>query len=178
MALCLAVCLAVAKHATADPEPAPRSARVPTYREMVRDWHAQPSDEPATTPEGRPVLALEIINTGERVELSPLRDDGGFSPEDVQRAAHALRDPHSEAEWPADTRLLDLAYRLEMHFEAKALRIISAFRTPRRKHSRHGTGQAFDLVVPGARDDEVARFARSFGFVGVGLYTRRRIIDS
>src|SRR5258708_20103469 len=28
------------------------------------------------------------------------------------------------------------------------------------------------LVVRGARDDEVARYARSLGFVGVGLYPR------
>jgi uncharacterized protein YcbK (DUF882 family) len=156
----------------ASAEPVARVARVPTYREMVRAWHTPPSDDPARTPEGRPVLVLEIINTGERVELAPQRDDGGFSAEDLQRAAHALRDPRSDQECEADARMLDLAYRLETHFQAKVLRIVSAFRSPRRRHSRHGTGKAFDLVVPGTRDEEVARYARSLGFVGVGLYTR------
>ena len=33
-------------------------------------------------------------------------------------------------------------------------------------------GRALDLVIPGTKDDEVAKFARSLGFVGVGLYTR------
>ena len=172
MALGVVACLAAVKHASAYPRFVQRSARIPTYREMVRSWHAPPDENLALTPEGRPVLALEMINTGERVELSPLRDDGGFTPEDLERASHALRDPRSDAECPTDERLLDLAYQLELHFQAKVLRIISAFRSPRGKHSRHGAGRAFDLVVPGTSDDEVARFARSLGFVGVGLYTR------
>ncbi len=145
---------------------------VPTYREMVKSWHTPPDDDPATTPEGRPALVLEMINTGERVELSPQRDDGGFSAEDLQRASHALRDHRTDKECSTDARLLDLAYQLETHFHAKALRIISAFRGPSRRHSRHGTGHAVDLVVPGTRDTEVAQFARSLGFVGVGLYPR------
>jgi uncharacterized protein YcbK (DUF882 family) len=152
---------------------APRpSSRVPTYREMVKMWHTPPDDDPATTPEGRPTLVLEMINTGERVELSPQRDDGGFSTEDLQLATHALRDQRSDKEFPTEPRLLDLAYQIEMHFHAKALRVVSAFRAPSRRHSRHGTGHAFDFVVPGTRDSEVAQFARSLGFVGVGLYPR------
>jgi hypothetical protein len=113
-----------------------------------------------------------MINTSERLELAPQRDDGGFSTEDLQRASHALRDQRSDKEYPADARLLDLAYQIEVHFHAKALRVISAFRAPSRRHSRHGTGHAVDFVVPGTRDGEVAQFARSLGFVGVGLYPR------
>jgi uncharacterized protein YcbK (DUF882 family) len=139
---------------------------------MVKDWHTPPDDDPATTPDGRPMLVLEMINTSERIELSPQRDSGGFSSDDLQRASHALRDQRTDRECPADTRLLDLVYQIETHFHAKAIRIVSAFRTPSRRHSRHGTGHALDLVVPGTRDSEVAQFARSLGFVGVGLYTR------
>jgi uncharacterized protein YcbK (DUF882 family) len=170
LALCAAGCISVVTSASAD-APA-RTARVPTYREMVRLWHTPPDEDPSLTAEGRPTLVLETINTGERVELSPLRDDGGFTADDLQRASHLLRDPRTDAECPPDTRLLDLAYRIEVHFHAKAVRIISAFRTPRRRHSRHGAGHAVDLVVPGAKDAEVAQYARSLGFVGVGLYTR------
>jgi uncharacterized protein YcbK (DUF882 family) len=171
LALWVAGWFAVTSSASAHTPPA-RTARVPTYREMVRLWHTPPTEEPSLTPEGRPPLVLEVIATSERVELYPLREDGGFTSEDLERASHALRDPRTDSESPADEHLLDLAYRIETHFQAKALRIISALRTPRRRHSRHGTGHALDLVVPGARDDEVARYARSLGFVGVGLYTR------
>jgi len=147
-------------------------AKVMTYGEMVRRWHTPPDEEPALTPEGRPTLVLEMINTKERVELAPLREDGGFTAEDLATAAHALRDPRSDEECGTDERLLDIVYQIEIKFHARAVRIVSAFRGPRRRHSRHGVGRALDLVVPGTRDDDVARFARSIGFVGVGLYPR------
>jgi uncharacterized protein YcbK (DUF882 family) len=118
------------------------------------------------------MLVLEILSTQERVELTPLRDDGGFARDDLALAAHALRDHRTDQECVVDPRLLDLAYRVERRFQAKALRVVSAFRTPRRRHSNHGKGRAIDLVVPGALDSEVARFARMIGFVGVGLYPR------
>jgi uncharacterized protein YcbK (DUF882 family) len=170
--MCVASWLAISSTALGDGALPKRTARVPTYREMVRMWHTPPDESPPLTPEGWPSLVLDIVNTEEHVELAPLGDDGGFTPDDLQRAGHALRDPRSDAECIPDARMLDLAYRIQMHFNAKALRIISGFRTPRRKHSRHGAGSAIDLVVPGTKDAEVARYARSLGFVGVGLYTR------
>jgi len=151
----------------------PTSARAPlTYAESVRRWHLQPSTAPSLTPEGRPMLVLEILNTQEHVELTPLRDDGGFTTDDLAQAAHALRDPRNDEECTVDPRLLDLAYRVERRFQAKALRVVSAYRTPRRRHSNHGKGRAIDMIVPGALDTEVASFARMIGFVGVGLYPR------
>jgi uncharacterized protein YcbK (DUF882 family) len=158
-------CLALAVVASAD-------QRGPiSYAEMVRRWHVPPTAPIPSTPAERPPLVLEMINTGERLELWPLRDDGGFSDWDLASAAHALRDQRHDEECPIDPRLLDLAYRLERHFESKAVRVLSAFRLPHGR-SNHGKGRALDLVIPGTRDDEVARFARTIGFVGVGLYPR------
>ena len=148
---------------------APTASRLPTYGDMIRRWHAPPSDGPGLTPEGRTLLVLEILNTEERLELAPVRDDGGWTSDDLERASHALRDPRSNQEKPIEPRVLDLAYRVQVHFQAKALRVVSAYR---RGVSKHGKGRAIDIVVPGARDDEVARFARTFGYVGVGLYPR------
>jgi uncharacterized protein YcbK (DUF882 family) len=136
---------------------------------MKRGWHVPPADAPGLTPEGRTLLVLEVLNTEERLELAPVRDDGGWTEADLERASHALRDPRSNQQKPIEPRVLDLAYRLQVHFQAKALRVVSAYR---RGVSKHGRGRAIDIVVPGFRDDEVARFARSFGFVGVGLYPR------
>jgi uncharacterized protein YcbK (DUF882 family) len=145
------------------------ATKLRTYTDMRRGWHVPPSEDPALTPEGRTLLVLEILNTEERLELAPVRDDGGWTDADLERASHALRDPRNNQERSIEPRLLDLAYRVQVHFQAKVLRIVSCYR---RGHSKHGKGRAIDLVVPGARDDEVARFARSIGFVGVGLYTR------
>jgi uncharacterized protein YcbK (DUF882 family) len=155
-----------------EPRASRRSAtaiRLRTYADMKRGWHTPPTDDPGLTPEGRTILVLEILNTEERLELAPMRDDGGWTEDDLDRASHALRDPRSNQQKPIEPRVLDLAYRVQVHFQAKALRVVSAYR---RGVSKHGKGRAIDIVVPGARDDEVARFARSFGFVGVGLYPR------
>jgi hypothetical protein len=67
--------------------------------------------------------------------------------------------------------LLDLVYRVAVHFSAPEVRVISGYRTPRAtSHSNHGRGRAMDLVIPGTSDEEVARYAREQGFVGVGVY--------
>jgi uncharacterized protein YcbK (DUF882 family) len=149
-----------------------KSARGPIgYAEMVRRWHLPPAAPAAQSLAARPALVLEMINTGQRLELSPLRDDGGFSEQDLAIASHALRDQRNDEECSIDPRLLDLAYRLERHFQSKAVRVLSAFRVPHGR-SNHGRGRALDLVIPGTRDDEVARYARTIGFVGVGFYPR------
>src|SRR6185295_12467802 len=76
-----------------------------------------------------------------------------------------------DEECSINPRLLDLAYRLEQHFHSRSVRVLSAFRLPRGR-SNHGKGRALDLVIPGIPDAEVARFARTIGFVGVGVYPR------
>jgi uncharacterized protein YcbK (DUF882 family) len=119
---------------------------------------------------GRPLLVLQGLNIPDRVELTPRSDRGGFSAEDLDRAAHVMRD-HSGNEHPVDPRLVDMVYRIQAHFHAQEIRIISGYRTPHGgATSNHGKGRAMDLVVPGAADEEVAKLAREEGFAGVGIY--------
>lgn len=147
------------------------------YGDMVKRWHEPPERSAGVTAEGRPMLALEMINTGERVELRPDRDDGSFSASELDRAAHALRDTRTGNEYPVEPRVLDFAYRIVRHFKVQALRVVSGYRTPvGNGRSNHGRGRAIDLVVPGVGDDAVVRFARSFGYVGVGLYPKSGFI--
>ncbi len=153
------------------PTARPRASRA--YLDNVKRWHAAPSAEaPApTTPEGWPLLVLDVLNTGERVALAPSRADGGFPASELDRAAHALRDTRAGNEYPVDPRLLDLAYGIARHFATSELRVISGYRTPAKGgRSFHGRGRAMDMIVPGATDDQVAAWARTLGFVGVGLY--------
>jgi uncharacterized protein YcbK (DUF882 family) len=117
------------------------------------------------------MLTLQALNMPDHVTVSANSEHGGFSAEDLDRAAHVLRDPRTGNEHPIDPRVLDLVYRVATHFAAPEVRIISGYRTPRNgSHSNHGKGRAIDLVVPGASDEDVARFAREQGFVGVGVY--------
>lgn len=155
---------------TAARAPAPkRAAATPP---ASRAWHTKLSGETAPVDEsGRPKLVLQGLNIPDRVELAARSERGGFSAEDLDRAARVMREPSSGNEHPIDPHLLDLVYRVQTHFAAHEIRIISGYRTPRHGAvSNHGRGRAIDLVVPGAADEEVAKFARELGFVGVGVY--------
>jgi len=137
-----------------------------------RSWHQLPPGRTAPRDaNGRPQLVLQALNMPDRVTLTASSDQGGFSAVDLDRAAHILREPGSGNEHPVDPRVLDLVYRVAVHFSAPEIRILSGYRTPRgARHSNHGRGRAIDLVVPGASDEDVAKFAREQGFCGVGVY--------
>jgi uncharacterized protein YcbK (DUF882 family) len=151
--------------------PAPKRANAQAVP-ASRGWHTPvPGKTPSIDDKGRALLVLQALNIPDRVELAARTDRGGFSAEDLDRAAHVMRDG-SGNEHPIDPRLLDMVYRLQTHFKAHEVRIISGYRTPRRAGatSNHGKGRAMDLVVPGASDEDVAKFARDEGFAGVGVY--------
>jgi uncharacterized protein YcbK (DUF882 family) len=175
VALLLASPLALAepsgKVAPAKPKSS-ASARAGTgYSEQVKKWHA-PIDGPLPLDEtGRPLLVLAALNTGERVELSAKGDSGGFAASDLDRVASLLRDTRTGTSHPVEPRLIDLVYMLETHFQSREVRVVSGYRAPHgRAGSNHGKGRAIDLVVSGSTDIETAAYARTLGFVGVGIY--------
>jgi uncharacterized protein YcbK (DUF882 family) len=140
----------------------------PGYAALVKIWHA-PSSKAPTDGAGRPKLVLNSLNRTEKVELAPSDDAGDFAPDEVDKATWVIR--CGEDQHPIDTRLLNLVYAIQKHFSAGEIRFVSAYRAPYKgQGSNHGYGRAMDLVVPGASDEEVASFARSLGFVGVGIY--------
>jgi len=151
---------------------APAPAAGPKYGTYVQKWHTPaPGKSPPLDASGRPMLALYSLNTNDRAELAAAGDKGGFLASALDQAAYVLRDSRSDNEYPIEPRLLDVIYRIQTHFAAQEIRIVSAYRTPwRGATSNHGKGRALDIVVPGAKDEDVAKFARELGFVGVGLY--------
>ncbi|MBX3227977.1 MAG: YcbK family protein [Labilithrix sp.] len=153
---------------TKKPAPAKKPAPVPASRA----WHTPPPGRTAPVDEsGRPQLVLQALNTTDRVTLTAHSERGGFSAEDLDRAAHVLRDTRSGNEHPIDPHVLDLVYRIATHFQTAEVRVISAYRTPRgASRSNHGSGRAIDCVFPGTTDEEVAKLAREEGFTGVGTY--------
>jgi uncharacterized protein YcbK (DUF882 family) len=141
------------------------------YRAAVGVWHRPVQTSPTLDAQGRPYLTLEVLNTGERLELAAQHDAGHFSAFDLDRLAHALRDQRHGNEHPVDPQLADLVYDIQLHFKSNAIRVISGYRTPHTaSHSNHGRGRAMDLIVPGTSDEDVARYVRSHGYVGVGVY--------
>jgi uncharacterized protein YcbK (DUF882 family) len=148
-----------------------RAAWQPRPVAASRAWHTPaPGRAVPLDARGKPRLVLFALNTQERVELTARDERGGFSAEDLERAAHLLRDPRSGNEHPMHPHLVDVAYRLQVRFAAQEIRVISGYRTPRGTRSNHGKGRALDIVVPGASDEDVAKFSRELGFTGVGVY--------
>ncbi len=143
------------------------------YFAQIRRWHRRdPDRKPTFDARGVPELVLEVLNTREQVALEAATPDGGFSALALERAARALRDQQSGDAFPIDAAVLDVLYRLQTHFSAHSIRVVSAYRASHPgSRSRHGQGRAVDLIVPGASDKQVAAFLRGLGFAGVGVYT-------
>lgn len=141
------------------------------YQAAVKSWHAAASAPAADG--ARPPLVLVSLNSGERVELEPASDDGGFSARAAEDARWLFRERGSGKSHPIEPLLLDTLYRIQRHFNAPMLRVISGYRAPKPgSHSNHGRGRACDFVVPGASDKDVAELARGFGYRGVGIYPK------
>jgi len=154
------------------PAPAKRRPAAPGYSAMVRTWHTPSEAAHAEVDgEGHPLLVLRALNTSDRASLPAAGEGGGFSASDLDRAAWVLRDPGTGARHPVEPRLVDLVFRVQTHFAAEEIRVLSGYRMPvRGSASNHGKGRAMDFIVPGASDADVAAFARGLGFVGVGIY--------
>ncbi|MGO9714137.1 MAG: YcbK family protein [Polyangiaceae bacterium] len=179
----LLVLLAAAPGHADEPPPARPSLAVPArvakpvipagYFHTVRQLHMPaPGQKILLDDAGRPMLVLHALYVRETVSLRAASDEGGFVASDLDRAARALRDPSTGDEHPIDPRTVDILYRIQRRFSATEIRVISGYRTPNAHSSQglHGKGRAVDFVVPGATDQDVARFARELGFVGVGVY--------
>jgi uncharacterized protein YcbK (DUF882 family) len=161
------------------PTTRPGSAAAAAYlsgKQALVGWHT-PSTRPlARDAAGRPMLTLSTINHGESLSIPATSDSGGFSSEDLDRLAHLLRAATGD-EHPLDPRTMALVYRIETHFGAPEIRVVSGYRVPRPgSRSNHGKGRAMDMVVPGVADEEVARFVREMGFVGVGVYPTSQFV--
>ncbi len=165
---------ALARGDTTAQRGAARTKAPSRYGSYVKTWHTPDTTRTCSVDaHGRPELVLFSLNTNDRITLDAATDAGGFAASDLDRVAFVLREPSSGNEHPVEPRLVDLVYRIQAHFQAQEIRVISGYRTPhpaRRGASNHGKGRAIDLVVPGASDADVAKFARELGFVGVGVY--------
>jgi uncharacterized protein YcbK (DUF882 family) len=156
--------------------PSPAALAYMDCKQPLVGMHAASTRSVETDSSGRPMLALTTVNHGESLAVPAAGDDGGFSSVDLDRLAHLLR-AMSGDEHPLDPRTLGLVYRIQTHFAAPEIRVVSGYRVPKPgSHSNHGKGRAMDIVVPGVPDEEVARFARELGFVGVGVYPTSQFV--
>ena len=169
-----------AAHAWPVPTTMPGSARSHrlSRRANSRSSGGTPVHETHRTRPGGPGDAhADDDNRGETLSIAACGDDGGFSSIDLDRVAHLLRaatgDEHPRrsthaARWSIASRRTSRCPRSD---------VVSGYRVPKPgSHSNHGKGRAMDMVVPGVADEEVARFAREMGFVGVGVYPTSQFV--
>lgn len=153
----------------------PRRARAPrltaAQRRQIQRWHARASASTvrAWSRADPPLLVLQPVGSGARATLTPETAEGGFDAEDLRRASEALA-ARSGAMHEIHPRLVALVYRAVRHFRAPYVHVISGYRDTARPTSRHAQGRAIDLVLPGVSDRRLASWARTLGFVGVGIY--------
>jgi uncharacterized protein YcbK (DUF882 family) len=163
----------------AGPTTRPGSVAATAYlsgKQPLVGWHAPSTRAVGRDASGRPLLTLTTLNRGETLSVPAAADDGGFASTDLDRIAHLLRAATGD-EHPVDPRTLALVYRIQTHFGVPELRVVSGYRVPKPgSHSNHGKGRAIDMVVPGVPDEEVARFTREIGFVGVGVYPTSQFV--
>jgi uncharacterized protein YcbK (DUF882 family) len=145
-------------------------------RQALVGMHAPSTKAVQREESGRPLLGLTTLNRSETLAIPAARDDGGFAAADLDRVAHLLRASGGE-EHPIDPRTLSLVYAIQIHFGVPEIGVVSGYRVPRPgSRSNHGKGRALDIVVPGVADEEVARFTRGVGFVGVGVYPSSQFV--
>ncbi|HTQ46361.1 MAG TPA: DUF882 domain-containing protein [Polyangiaceae bacterium] len=161
------------------PTVSPNSGAAAAYlsgKQAMVGWHAPSTREAERDASGRPMLVLTTLNRGETLAIPSSTDDGTFCAVDLDRVAHLLRAATGD-EHPVDPRTLATVYGIQVHFGVPEIRVVSGYRVPRPgSRSNHGKGRAVDLVVPGVADEEVARYARELGFVGVGVYPTSQFV--
>lgn len=176
------VCVAASSAVSALAKPPARTARAPQtkapppYQQAMIGWHAPTGKQAPVDAAGRPMLVLRTLNHNEVVEVPAATDAGGFAAHDLDRVAHLLRAASGD-EHPIEPRTLNVVYRIQTHFQAPEIRVVSGYRVPKAgSHSNHGKGRAIDFVVPGVADEDVAKLAREIGFVGVGIYPTSQFV--
>jgi uncharacterized protein YcbK (DUF882 family) len=154
----------------------PGGVHATASKQVLVGWHAPSAMALTRDAAGRPMLALTMLNRSESLVIPAAGEDGAFETTELDRAAHFLRAATGE-QHPIDPRTLSMAYRIQTHFGVPEIRVVSAYRVPRPgSRSNHGKGRAMDIVVPGVADEDVARFARELGFVGVGVYPSSQFV--
>jgi len=133
------------------------------------------SAEPDTPFAGLPSLRFSNQSTGQSAVVRLYDDVGHIDEREASRLDALLgdaRDPKSVATISLDRRTLQLAVRAALHFHAREVEVVSAYRKPgRRREGPHASGRAIDFKLPGVPARTLAAYLRTLPRVGVGVYT-------
>jgi uncharacterized protein YcbK (DUF882 family) len=123
-------------------------------------------------------LELELINTGERIEVSLDLTTGEPDAATYRRFRRFMRCQRTGAETPLDPRLLELLYKLSQRTRQR-IQVVSGFRAPMFSTadlSYHTRGMAADIRIPGMTPLMVRDLAESMGVGGLGYYPTSQFV--
>ncbi|MBH24347.1 MAG: hypothetical protein CMH57_07845 [Myxococcales bacterium] len=140
-------------------------------------WYPLPKRERRVK---RGELELLAINTGERKRVRLYDNKGRQRSAAVRQLTRVCRDHRRNRTRNMDRRLAAILYAIGQAY-GRPLHLVSGYRVPTRRDrrrrrrgkqaSRHGSGEAADIRVPGVPPQELAYFIRAnFERVGGGYY--------
>ena len=125
-----------------------------------------------------PALAIVNGNGGATCSVRPYREDGALDDAalaTIDATLADVRDPAHPEIAALDRRLVRVLARAAYHFDATTVRVVSAYRAPRRRaEGLHAKGRAIDFSLDGVPPRELAAYLREHPRVGVGVYVHPR----
>ncbi|MFH1830645.1 MAG: DUF882 domain-containing protein [Pseudomonadota bacterium] len=136
--------------------------------------------------DGEITLYRPAIN--ERETFRYRDENGNHSRETMDAIAYFFRCRMTDEEFVIDSKLIELIDAIEDHFNAKEIKLVSAYRSPIRnfsmrmrnrrvaKESYHMKGMAADIEVSNISARQVRDFAYVLNQGGVGYYRKRSFV--
>jgi uncharacterized protein YcbK (DUF882 family) len=125
-----------------------------------------------------PAIRFDNQNTRESASIALYDAEGRVNEVEASKLDELLcdsRDVKVRATSHLDRRTLQLVVRAALHFHAREVIVVSAYRKPgRRREGLHASGKAVDFKLPEVPARSLAAYLRTLSRVGVGVYTHPR----
>ena len=141
-------------------------------------WRARARPERSVPPDRLGRFELELVNTGEQMEVSLDLHTGEPDEQSYRAVRRFMRCQRTGAETPMDPRLIELLYNIARRAGRKIL-VVSGFRAPmftRAAFSYHVRGMAADIRMPGMTALMVRDLVYAMGVTGVGYYPTSQFV--
>ncbi len=136
--------------------------------------------------DGKITLYRPVKNDTETFQYR--NDDGTYSEKAMEAIAHFFRCRLTDEEQTIDPGLIEILDAVEDHFDAKQVKLISAYRSPTRnnimssrnrkvaRESYHTKGMAADIEIDGISARAIRDFAYLLNQGGIGYYSNRSFV--
>lgn len=169
LTLLLGAAVARAQDGGAPAAPPPPGSEAPAPRVAVKKKRRKPPPPPP------PAAELYALNTHESFKLRP-DAKGRFGRAQLRGWNRFLRCHHTGRTHVMATRLAELIYEVDKHFDFKRVLVVAGYRAPRvarekgNPKSPHKKGVACDFRIEGVPNTELRDYERGLPRVGVGYY--------